>query len=157
MSTIRNNRKRAISTFNPFENAEGIIPLTFKGLRLHSLGEKDFTSKRNGLDITKFTAINPINGDTIGVLVQCDLRDKVLAAFERVEAGEIATLKNIYGGRAGKSWDTGMTTLVAKSLELEFSTPVKRSATAIDVPVNVPVELVAQAELAAAELDGTIQ
>lgn len=130
MSTYRNTRRRSVTTVNPFENAEGNIPLNFAGLRLHKLGEKDFTSKRNDLALTQFSAINPTNGDTISVLVQCGLRDQALAAFERAEAGEIVTLK-VSGSRGARQYQTGATSVFAKSLSFEFSKPVAKATPAV--------------------------
>jgi hypothetical protein len=156
MATYQNNRKRVVSTIN-FENAEGNIPLSFKNLRLHSIEPSDFGNKRNGLPTRRFTAINMHNGDTIAVLVQCNLRDQVINAAVRASEGEIVTIKNVYGYRGQKGFANGMTTVFAKDLDLEFLTPEPLSTTPVDVPVNVPAELVAQAELAAAETSNTLQ
>jgi hypothetical protein len=149
MSTYRNTRRRSVTTVNPFENAEGNIPLNFAGLRLHKLGEKDFTSKRNDLALTQFSAINPTNGDTISVLVQCNLREQALAAFERAEAGEIVTLK-VSGSRGARQYQTGATSVFAKSLSFEFAPGKPKAAALPEVSAGV---LAAAAEGATSVVD----
>ena len=147
MSTFTNTRRRSVRVVNPFENAEGNIPLSFAGLRLLKLNEKDFTSKRNDLAITQFSAINPTNGDTISVLVQCDLRDKALAAFERAEAGELVTLK-VSGSRGARQYQTGATSVFAKNLTFEFAPGKPKEAELPEVSAGV---LAAATEGAAGE------
>lgn len=146
MATFLNPRK--LNVVNPFENAEGNVSLAFKGLELHAVNPSDFPSKRNGLPMTRFTAINPVNGDTIGILVQLGLRERLLDAVDRAANGELVVFKSIQGDRIKREYQTGMTTIVAKNLDIEFKS-LDKSRTTVR-PMHVPAAVLrAQSALVA--------
>jgi hypothetical protein len=115
----RINRRRLVSTVNPFENAEGVIPLKFTNLELFKLVDADQTNRRNELPQAKFTIINPTNGDVVGVMAQCQIREQVLAAFAAKESGKKVTVKSVNGARASKGF-LGMTTIFAKDIDINI-------------------------------------
>jgi hypothetical protein len=134
------NRKRVVQPVNPFANAEGNIPLSFphRGEQAYTFGslvKTDLTNTRNGLPMVKFNIVNPVNGKTIGVLAQCQIRTDVLKAYESLEEGGKPTIKFVKGNRARADFKTGMTTIVAENLVVEYP----KAETAEVVPINIAV------------------
>lgn len=138
MATRMNRRRLVVNAAAQFENAEGVIPLVFPRPRtedsyvLHKLVDGEQTNSRNDLAQAKFTILNTRNGDTIGVMAQCALRDEVLKGFALKEKGVNVPVKFVSGNRAKKNFLNGMTNIFATNIELDI--PAETAETIASMP-----------------------